>query len=89
MDIRNCIVSLLGLVATESAIFRYLLDGREYEVRKEFTDREVAAPAAAAPGAAPAADPGSNVVPIQQHTWGVHTAPRQHIGDAPFGWVGR
>jgi hypothetical protein len=27
MDIRNCIVALLGLVATESAIFRYLLDG--------------------------------------------------------------
>jgi hypothetical protein len=101
LNIRNCVVSLVGLVATDRAIFRYLIENAQYEARKEFRDREAAdAPAAPAGSAAniaptgPAADPANVITPPIQ-TWGVSTGPRDmgpqrsvahHVrGDVP-GW---
>jgi hypothetical protein len=81
--IRNALVWLIvSLPTTPARVFAVEVESAVYAERRSWLDREQAALAAVSPAApqveAAAPEPASNVI-----TWGVVTAPRQHVGDRP------
>jgi hypothetical protein len=76
---------LVSLPTTPGEVFRYLIENAQYEVRKEFADREGAARAAvAAAPVVPAVDPAPEPKPSNVVTppmWGVVIGKRNVAGE--------